>query len=249
MRVATFNIRHGAAPGRWADHRAMANSVAALRADVVALQEVDRRVVRSWFVDQARVAARRSGAEAHFAAARSFGPGGRYGNALLVRGTTLRTRTLRLPGVGEPRVALCAEVVVADRRLSVVSTHLQNRPSGAPSEAPAQLEAILHELTSWPEPWCLAGDLNLRADTVEPLLAAAGLVPVRSGPTFPSHAPKVRIDWIATRGLGAAGAHVPDLRTSDHRPLVASFGEVGGGAIPHGGAAAADPSPDDRLRG
>lgn len=249
MRVATFNIRHGAPPGRWADHRAMARSVAALRADVVALQEVDRRVVRSWFVDQAGVAARRSGAEAHFAAARPFGPGGRYGNALLVRGTTLRTRMLRLPGPGEARVALFADVVVADRRLSIVSTHLQNRRAGAASQAPAQLEAILHELTAWPEPWCLAGDLNLRADTVEPMLAAAGLVPVRSGPTFPAHQPKVRIDWIATRGLGTGHAEVPDVRTSDHRPLVASFAPAHAAAIPHGAPAAADPSPDDRPRG
>jgi endonuclease/exonuclease/phosphatase family metal-dependent hydrolase len=249
MRVATFNIRHGAPPGRWADHRAMARAVAGLRADVVALQEVDRRVVRSWFVDQARAAARRSGAEAHFAAARPCGPGGRYGNALVVRGTTLRTQHMRLPGPGEARVALFADVVVADRRLSVVATHLQNRRSGAVSQAPGQLEAVLHELTAWPEPWCLAGDLNLRADTVEPMLAAAGLVPVRSGPTFPAHEPKVRIDWIATRGLGVGHAEVPDVRTSDHRPLVASFTTVPVAAIPHGPTAAADPSPDDRLRG
>ena len=71
MRLATYNIRHGAPAGRLAASRSMARSVADLRADVVALQEVDRRVVRSFLVDQAGLAARRSGMVARFAAART----------------------------------------------------------------------------------------------------------------------------------------------------------------------------------
>lgn len=241
MRVATYNLRHGAPARRPAANRAMARSVASLGADVVALQEVDRRVVRSWFADQAGLAARRSGTVAHFAAARPFGPGGRYGNALLVRGRTLRTSTLRLPGSGEPRVALFARVVVADAELTVVSTHLQNRTGGRPSEAPAQLAALLDELTDWPRPWCVMGDLNLRADTVLPILEEAGLTAVRSGPTFPATAPRVRIDWIATQGLGDGEAVVPDLRTSDHRPVVAAFD------FPHADGTDADPRAEPHV--
>jgi endonuclease/exonuclease/phosphatase family metal-dependent hydrolase len=238
MRLATYNIRHGAPAGRLATNRSMARSVAGLRADVVALQEVDRRVVRSYFVDQAGMAARRSGMVAHFAAARPFGPGGSYGNALLVRGRTLRTTTLRLPGSGEPRVALFAQVVITDSLLTVCATHLQNRVRGGPSTAPEQLEALLDELSGWPEPWCVMGDLNLRGDTVRPILGGAGLTIVGSGPTFPAAAPRICIDWIATRGLGPGTAEVPDLRTSDHRPVVASF------RFPHSGGIGADPGPD-----
>jgi endonuclease/exonuclease/phosphatase family metal-dependent hydrolase len=175
---------------------------------------------------------------ARFAAARPFGPGGSYGNALLVRGRILRTLTVRLPGEGEPRVALFAEVVIADSTLTVCSTHLQNRVSGGPSHAPAQLEALLDELSAWPEPWCVMGDLNLRGDTVLPILGGAGLTAVPSGPTFPAEAPRIGIDWIATRGLGAGTAEVPDLRTSDHRPVVASY------RFPHSGGIAADAGPD-----
>ena len=170
-----------------------------------------------------------------------FGPGGRYGNALLVRGRTLRTSTLRLPGSGEPRVALFARVVVADAELTVVSTHLQNRTGGRPSEAPAQLAALLDELTDWPRPWCVMGDLNLRADTVLPILEEAGLTAVRSGPTFPATAPRVRIDWIATQGLGDGEAVVPDLRTSDHRPVVAAFD------FPHADGTDADPRAEPHV--
>jgi endonuclease/exonuclease/phosphatase family metal-dependent hydrolase len=244
LRLATYNIRHGAPAGRLAANRAMARSVASLRADVVALQEVDRHVVRSWFADQAGRAGRRSATVPHFAAARSMGPGGSYGNALLVRGRTERTRTVELPGPGERRVALFARVVVADVELTVVCTHLQNRAAGRPSTAPEQLASLLDELSGWPEPWCVMGDLNLRADVVLPMLAAAGLAAVGSGPTFPAPAPRIGIDWIATRGLGAGSAHVPDLRTSDHRPVVATFDAPGPGGFPHSGHPAADPSPE-----
>jgi endonuclease/exonuclease/phosphatase family metal-dependent hydrolase len=223
VRLATFNTRHGAPPGRWAQPRRMAAAVASLRADVVALQEVDRRTVRTWFVDQAAVAARRSGTVALFGAARGFGPGGQYGNALLVRGRVLDHTVHRLGGPGEPRVALLARVVVRDVELTVVSTHLQNRRGDRVSIAPDQLEELVAVLADRPEPWALMGDLNLRADTVEPILGRAGLTPLHSAATYPSHAPRIRIDWIATRGLDDATTWVPDLRSSDHRPVVADL--------------------------
>ena len=201
----------------------MAAAVASLHADVVALQEVDRRTVRTWFVDQAALAGRRSGTVALFGAARGFGPGGRYGNALLVRGRVLDQVVHPLGGPGEPRVALIARVVVRATELTVVSTHLQNRRGDAPSAAPAQLEELVDVLSTWPTPWALMGDLNLRADTVAPILERAGLRPLHSAPTYPSDAPRIRIDWIATRGLGEATTWVPALRSSDHRPVVADL--------------------------
>ncbi|MFN7148102.1 MAG: endonuclease/exonuclease/phosphatase family protein [Microthrixaceae bacterium] len=223
MRLATFNIRHGAPPRRWAQPRRMAAAVASLRADVVALQEVDRRTVRTWIVDQAAMAAHRSGTVALFGAARGFGPRGQYGNALLVRGRVLDHVVHPLGGPGEPRVALIARVVVRATEMTVVSTHLQNRRGDGPSTAPDQLEELVGVLSGWPEPWALMGDLNLRADTVEPILARAGLTPLHSAPTYPSDAPRIRIDWIATRGLGQAATLVPELRSSDHRPVVADL--------------------------
>nr|BFF19655.1 hypothetical protein GCM10025730_31760 [Promicromonospora thailandica] len=47
LRVATFNIQHGLGPDGRVDNHRLADAVAGLDADVVALQEVDRRQSRS----------------------------------------------------------------------------------------------------------------------------------------------------------------------------------------------------------
>ncbi|MHB1137957.1 MAG: endonuclease/exonuclease/phosphatase family protein [Microthrixaceae bacterium] len=239
MRVATYNIRHGAPPGRCVALGGTGAAVASLRADVVALQEVDRHVFRSWWRDQPRHLARAIGGSAHFAAARSLGPFGRYGNALLVRGEVQRERVLELPSKGEQRVALLLRARLGDERVTVVSTHLQNRRKGRPAEAPDQLDHLLRELQGWPTPWVLMGDLNLRADTVVPRLVDAGLTPVDTAATFPSDGPSIRIDWIAVRDLAVVSAQVPDLRASDHRPIVADL------IVPGGGGHAPPPAPDE----
>ena len=219
VRVATYNIRHGAPAGRRADLRGTEAVIVSLDADVVALQEVDRRVIRSYFADQAERLGRAAGHSAHFAPARRLALVGRYGNALLVRGSVLRLDHLRLRSVGEPRVALFASVEGA----TVVSTHLQNRRRGRAVEAPSQLDQILEELHAWPRPWVLMGDLNLRPEVVLPRLEDAGMQAVQSAPTYPSDAPRICIDWIAVAGMGVRSVEVPDVRASDHRPVVADL--------------------------
>jgi len=223
MRVATYNIRHAAPAGRRAHHGGMRRAVGSLGADVVALQEVDRRVVRSWFRDQAAIAGRGAGLEHRFLPARPLGPLGRYGVALLLPPGPHDLGNLALHSIGEPRVALFARCRVEGRWVTVVSTHLQNAAGDGPADAPAQLDQLLEELSKWPTPWILMGDLNLRADKVLPRFAAAGLEAVESAPTFPAHDPKVRIDWIGVRGLTNDAVEVPPLQASDHLPLVADL--------------------------
>ncbi len=237
MRIATFNTRHGALDGtglrsQLTDGRGLRSSVTSVHADILALQEIDRRVVRSCFRDQPTMLGSAIGATTVlFAPARRVLVTGHDGVALLVRGTQLATRTWRLPGIAAPRVAALARVRVGDDEVTVVATHLQNRVRNGPAEAPAQLDALLEELTRWPEPWILAGDLNLRPDVVLPTLAAAGLTPLRAGPTYPASAPRIEIDWLAVRGLepsapgrgGAPGAAARTVRlpVGDHCALVA----------------------------
>ncbi|HYJ70519.1 MAG TPA: endonuclease/exonuclease/phosphatase family protein [Nocardioidaceae bacterium] len=235
MRLATFNIKHGAPakdyPG---DADAAAAACAALDADVLALQEVDDRVPRSGLADLATAVARVTGTSVIFAPTIRI-RGGRYGNALLARGEVEYSEVVRLKGARwlqgrrgggrilpiwrEPRNAILATVLVQGHLLSVAATHLATQHDVSKK----QLAQTAAKLQAMPEPWILMGDLNRTTEDVlsEPLLGSMELVD--GPPTFPSWNATKRIDHVATRGLsvrpdGVRAVRSPDV--SDHLALV-----------------------------
>jgi endonuclease/exonuclease/phosphatase family metal-dependent hydrolase len=230
--VATFNIHHGRVGAHWPclPWRLRAG-IRLLDADLIALQEVDRRVVRSWFVDLAELArqAARAGAVT-FARARWFGPGGQYGNALVSRGTIGAVDVVHLPvgGGREPRLAIVARAEVAGERVVVVSTHLQTKRS----EAIEQLHFLVARLAEEQGPVLLCGDFNLHPDDVAPIVAAGGFELAgganSSGVDHPWH----RIDHIAVRGGTILAVDVPRPPVSDHRPVIATVRVAGRSAAP-----------------
>jgi endonuclease/exonuclease/phosphatase family metal-dependent hydrolase len=225
MRVATFNLHHGAAPGRGVDLARSCRAVEGLGADVVGLQEVDRGTDRVGGADHPLLLRRATGAHVHFAPAIRFG-GGEYGNALVVRGTVLEVEDVALAGVGEDRVVAVALVEVDAVRWWVAVTHLQNRGRGRPDEAPGQLLRVLAELDDRAGASgraLLLGDLNLGPAEVEPALARHGYRAAIGPPTFPARRPREHIDWIAARGAPFGEVTAPDTGVSDHRPLVAEI--------------------------
>lgn len=226
MRVATFNARHGAGRLGITFHRRLVETCRALDADVLALQEVDRCVMRSWFRDQPALVASRLGLEHATAPAKRTPVGGRQCNALCARGVVGDVDVVELPGHSgaERRVALLATVFLPGVELSVACTHLQHGPP-----AGAQLDAVVDALSRRPRPRLLLGDLNLGPAQVEPRLARAGLHAVDSGPTFPAPEPRRRIDWIArSDDVGVVHAAVVRPLVSDHRAVVADLSWRGG---------------------
>jgi endonuclease/exonuclease/phosphatase family metal-dependent hydrolase len=222
LRVATFNIRHGSRTTQRGSRRRLRTAVQMLDVDVLGLQEVDRFHIRSGFADQVAVARRAARAdESAFALAR-WHLGGRYGNALAVRGRIVDHETVLLPRPGrtERRVALVALVDVKGVTASVVLTHLHN--DDAPT-AYGQLAFVLERLTALPRPWLLLGDLNLDRDQFEPVLHAAGLDVPALTLTVPWQTPVRQIDCVAVAGLDIVGARAPLTPTSDHRPIVADL--------------------------
>ncbi len=224
MRVVTFNIKHGLVTGSWwrVDLERLGRTCAGFEADVLALQEVDRRSLRTWWADEMALVARATGLTATFGETRRGLLRGRYGNALFARGTLSDVELLQLPSPqgGEPRGAILATAAVAGTTLSVAATHLSIRRS----EAPVQLAAVLERLGHRPLPRVLLGDLNLGPEMVEPALTAAGYVLAPTGPTFPADKPEQRIDYVAVAGLGVVETDVPAVGLSDHRPVVAVVG-------------------------
>jgi endonuclease/exonuclease/phosphatase family metal-dependent hydrolase len=224
VRIVTFNIKHGrTGPGR-VDLPGLARTCTAFGADVLALQEVDRRARRSGFSDQVALIARATGLSATFGEAARRGPFRRYGNALFGRGTFTDVEVVPLPRPegGEPRVAILASLEVdgalpPGRQLSVAATHLSFRKG----EGPVQLAALLEALGRRPLPRVLLGDLNLGPEVVEPAVAAAGYELAPTPPTFPAEHPRLRIDYVAVAGLTVTTAAVPEVDVSDHRPVIA----------------------------
>ena len=220
IRVGTFNLHHGAPPGRSFDQQGLRRSASRLGVDLLELQEVDRRVGRSRFCDQARLVASATGLHAAFAGARRLGVIGEYGIALLAATPPTAVEVVPLPSFGaEPRVAIVASVELRGRRVSVAATHLQNRAW----IAERQLPVVLEHLMARPGPHLLLGDLNAGPDRLGAMVRGAGLVPSFGGPTFPTRAPTDHIDWIAAGGLSVDSIEVPGVWASDHFPMVAAL--------------------------
>jgi endonuclease/exonuclease/phosphatase family metal-dependent hydrolase len=227
FRVATFNILHGARPGGAVDLDQLTRDCAALDADVLGLQEVDRHVWRSGLRDQGRTVARAMGVRHAFVAASRRHWFGGFGNSLLTRGTLFDVDRRPLPGKPgrESRAVLIGRVAVAGLEVAVGVTHLQARHQvgGSTGPALAQLAAAVDALNERPPPRVLLGDFNLQPDEAEPVVTARGFTVAPSGPTFPARVPRIRIDYVAVAGLAIEAVEVAEAVVSDHRPLVAEL--------------------------
>jgi endonuclease/exonuclease/phosphatase family metal-dependent hydrolase len=234
VRLVTFNTHHGVGRDEKHDLARLAKVLAAAEADVICLQEVDRYFgARSEDVDQPTLLSRALDMQL------AWGPAidDRYGNALLSRLPILVSDVHRLPGGGEPRVALRTLVELDGGALWVTTTHL----SGGDAARRADQIAAVAALHSEPmETGVIVGDFNTSPDAPEldPLrqrftdawqLAAARedragwrFWHAGHGETFPSRGPHLRIDqvWVSA-GVGVVAAAVLDAAgASDHLPLL-----------------------------
>jgi endonuclease/exonuclease/phosphatase family metal-dependent hydrolase len=219
VRIVTYNIKHGSVGAGRIDGGLLSRTCKGFAADILALQEVDVRAVRSGFRHQAATVARATGMNWAFGEAARRGPIRRYGNALLARGTIGDREVVPLPqpANGEFRVAIVASVVLTGGpTVSVGATHLSFRKG----EGAVQLDVLIEALGRRPAPRILLGDLNIGPALALPALEAAGYSVADTGPTFPASSPRTRIDFVAVSGLEIVSATVPEVPVSDHRPVV-----------------------------
>lgn len=238
-RILTYNVHRCVGTDRRLDVGRVAEVIAALAPDIVALQELDVGRVRTGGVDQAHEIARRLNMSFHFYPALKVEEE-LYGDAILTRLPERKIRTGPLPGYRpaprlEPRGALWVEVEVEGRPVQILNTHL----GLVPREQQLQAEALAG--TEWlahPDcagPVILLGDFNATAASVvhrtltRRLKPARALSPQRSPTaTFPSRLPVLRIDHLFVcdeiRVEDVFAPYTPLTRAaSDHLPLVMDF--------------------------
>ncbi|MFP3900049.1 MAG: endonuclease/exonuclease/phosphatase family protein [Acidimicrobiia bacterium] len=233
LRVATFNISHGAGLDGVVDLERIARVVEDTGADVVGLQEVDRHFhVRSNFVDQASWLARRLRMDVAFGAnldedpLTPGAPRRQYGTAVLSRHHIYSSTNTLLPRPegGEQRGLLEVRVAVRGVPVTVFSTHLQH---DSQVERLAQVEAIRAHLVGVDDSVVILGDLNARPEAPEIVAltddlvdawAAAGTGP---GYTFDASTPHARIDYVlSSDDVVTHMAAVVTTDASDHFPVV-----------------------------
>ncbi|RBY82082.1 endonuclease [Geodermatophilus sp. TF02-6] len=242
VRLVTLNTHHGVGDDGRHDLPRLATVLAAADADLVCLQEVDRRFGgRSEDVDQALLLGRALGMQLAWGPAideprRTLDERRQYGNALLSRLPVLASDVHRLPGAGEPRSALRTRVDLGAAALSVTTTHLSTR---SVEERAAQAGTIAG-LSSGPGGAVVVGDFNAEPGAPELAVLRERFADAwelardrddragwrfwrhQGGHTHPARRPHRRIDhvWVSP-GVDVAGARVLDgAGASDHLPLV-----------------------------
>jgi endonuclease/exonuclease/phosphatase family metal-dependent hydrolase len=254
LRLVTFNIAHGRGlspvPGLTTARRIrvtllkIAELLVALRADVVALQEIDQCSRWAGNFDQLEFLREAAGFP-HAAWGISSRRAGLlnfcYGNALLSRHPIVASETV---GFGRGRVGdkgfLFAELDVRGHRLPLVNLHLHYRSRVHRFRQADALVAWLRARAAahgvgWAVPPVVCGDFNnsaARADATAALLrelslpgAAYTAHPAGGARTFPSPLPARALDFILLpSGCLHASGEVVRAHLSDHRPVLVEFG-------------------------
>ena len=221
LRIASYNIRKAIGADQRRDPHRVLDVFAGLGADVVALQEADRRLGRCPSALPLAEIAERTGLEVVDIAGDGIGLGW-HGNAILVRAGTLVERIERvdLPGI-EPRGAVLADLVVRDQPLRLIAVHL----GLVRASRRAQLSALLNQLHKLDDrPSIIAGDFNewsLKAG----LGRLSGHFSIHApGKSFHAKRPIAHLDRIALSNrlvpLDGGVVDTPLTRVaSDHLPI------------------------------
>ncbi len=233
LKVMTFNIRHAEGlDGRVSTER-IAEVIRSSGADVVGLQEVDRRMPRSGFQDEVRQIAARLGYDYAFGRNLGAGPVG-YGNAVLSRYPIVGRQNQPLPGQLEPRGALFVTIDVAPNTpVTFIDTHL----GLSTADRQIQLESIVGSLRQAKTPVILVGDFNATPGAPEQAELSALLKDshdtsdkVTGYGTFGVGAGQAgeRIDFVwLSSGLKALSWTAVPGQASDHLPVVVEVAPEG----------------------
>ncbi len=227
LRFASYNIRKAIGLDRRRDPDRILAVLKEIDADIVALQEADRRFGRRASALPLQAIYERTPYRPVRLAMKS-GSMGWHGNALLVRrGIEVTDASPILLPTLEPRGAVRVDLLIGSQALRVVGMHLDL--SGLRRRH--QMRSVLShvETCGIPCPTVLMGDLNNWSESRGCFREIESDWQVlSSGRSYPSHRPLARLDRIIASGewnVRATGAHHSALsaKGSDHLPVWAEL--------------------------
>jgi len=216
--VMDFNIQEGFSTDDIWSLETTARTIEAHDPDVVFLQEITRGWLVMSSVDQVRWLADRL--DMHYAYAGNSHDG-LWGNAILSRFPIASERsTVFSTTANLRRGAVAAEIPTDSGSLLVIATHLDN-----PRKATAvRLEQIQEFIAFWggAKPAIIGGDFNADPGSEEwQAMIDGGFVDAAGADTVTTSEDDRRIDYLwVTPDLAIESYTVPDVRVSDHRPVV-----------------------------
>lgn len=228
LRVLTFNIHRGHRDMRPELER-IGEEIAAVRADVVFLQEVDRDGRFSRGTNQAEWLGNRLRMNWEFGVnvgVPGSGPG--YGTAILSRYPIVRwrnTHLVRHPGT-EQRGLLNTVIEVKGQPVSLYGTHLDHTSGSLRNR---QMRQVMQTAADEQGPWLLGGDLNATPDSRTLRIAYKRLQDAWAkgtgdGLTVPPNVPRRRIDYLLhSPDVLAEQAGTVKSAVSDHRAVWADL--------------------------
>jgi endonuclease/exonuclease/phosphatase family metal-dependent hydrolase len=171
LRVMSYNIQGHAAIRRDDHLPKLAEVIAAVRPDVVGLQEVHNHT-RVGPVHQGEVLSHLTGMNLVFGRS-TIMDGGEYGNAVLTRGEVKATHVHPLPGSGEPRSVLQTDIAVNGFEFTFFATHLAAWGRLLKVARTRQIAELGDIIARGSLPHVLVGDFNVppAADEIRTLLS------------------------------------------------------------------------------
>ncbi len=219
--VMTYNIQSGFSASERFNLEQTAQVIEAQHPDIVVLQEVSRGWLVTSGIDEVLWLSHRLNMNYAFGA---NSDDGLWGNAVLTRAPIGSVQKIQYDTTQNlKRSVLEVQVETQAGEITVLATHLDD-PANA---GPVRLQQASELVVAWnhESPALLLGDMNSDpTDPVISLFSSAGFVDYGRTLTPSDYTSRDgrRIDYIlGTRDIALMGIEVPNVWTSDHRPVVA----------------------------
>lgn len=237
IRVLTYNIHHGEGMDGKVDIERIAKVITDSKADIVALQEVDRGVERTKKIDIMTMLADLTGMTYAFGKNIDY-QGGDYGNGVLTKFPILQEQNLhyKMIRTGEQRGLLQLLLEIKGEEVVFMNTHIDYREDNTERISNVKETHAAAEHYA-PRPVIVCGDFNdtpeSRTITLmkERFIDSWGASDTGSGFSYPTDTPKKRIDYIflskntvqnqkSFMKLRPVSARVLRTDASDHLPVL-----------------------------